>query len=54
MTPLVIMVVFTTIVTPILLKFVFPKNGGTNPEDAERQKELDRKHAAKVEADASR
>ena len=25
MTPLVIMVVFTTIVTPILLKFVFPK-----------------------------
>ena len=26
MTPLVIMVVFTTIVTPILLKFVFPKN----------------------------
>lgn len=54
MTPLVIMVVFTTIVTPILLKFVFPKNGGTNPEDAERQKELDRKHAAKVKADASR
>ena len=26
MTPLVIMVVFTTIITPILLKFVFPKN----------------------------
>ena len=38
MTPLVIMVVFTTIVTPILLKFVFPKNGGTNPEDEDRQK----------------
>ena len=28
MTPLVIMVVFTTIVTPILLKFVFPKKKG--------------------------
>ncbi|MBQ8823857.1 MAG: cation:proton antiporter, partial [Ruminococcus sp.] len=25
MTPIVIMVVFTTIITPILLKFVFPK-----------------------------
>ena len=34
MTPLVIMVVFTTIVTPILLKFVFPKkkdNSGETP-----------------------
>ena len=28
MTPLVIMVVFTTIITPILLKFVFPKKKG--------------------------
>lgn len=30
MTPLVIMVVFTTIITPILLKFVFPKKGAAN------------------------
>lgn len=30
MTPLVIMVVFTTIVTPILLKFVFPKKNKTS------------------------
>ena len=30
MTPLVIMVVFTTIITPILLKFVFPKKKNRN------------------------
>mgnify|MGYP000199467635 FL=1 len=32
MTPLVIMVVFTTIVTPILLKFVFPKKKDNSRE----------------------
>ena len=34
MTPIVIMVVFTTIITPILLKFVFPKqkNNSLSPE----------------------
>ena len=32
MTPLVIMVVFTTIVTPILLKLVFPKKKGGDKE----------------------
>ena len=32
MTPLVIMVVFTTIVTPILLKFVFPRTGNMTTE----------------------
>ena len=43
MTPIVIMVVFTTIITPILLKFVFPKqNTPLSPEQQERiqKKEL--------------
>ncbi len=45
MTPLVIMVVFTTIVTPILLKFVFPKKGtadmGKKPVVSNGQSDLD-------------
>ncbi len=44
MTPIVIMVVFTTIITPILLKFVFPK--GKTPLSPEQQAALERKEMA--------
>ena len=47
MTPIVIMVVFTTIITPILLKFVFPKqNTPLSPEQQERIKKKELADAA--------
>ena len=45
MTPLVIMVVFTTIVTPILLKLVFPKKKGGDKETVSDDLTALEKHA---------
>ena len=44
MTPIVIMVVFTTIITPILLKFVFPKQ--KTPLSPEQQERIQKKELA--------
>ncbi len=54
MTPLVIMVVFTTIITPILLKFVFPKKKKDTPKTAikDAQAIADAEPAPQIESSA--